>query len=128
MLILVAGVDNAIAGDTTGKLKLDENDRFLCFLPLAHILEYVYELCAIHWGGTIGYGNPRTLVQDSVRNCKGDILEFKPTILVAYVPTYTEIVFLLYGKRSAKRFLRQLRPRVLSFAVYFGQLTISRRS
>lgn len=84
---VVAGVDNAIATDTSGKLKVDANDRFLCFLPLAHILEFVYELCAIHWGGTIGYGNPRTLTQDSVRNCKGDIQEFKPTILVAYPPT-----------------------------------------
>ena len=81
---VVAGVDNAIASDTSGKLKVNANDRFLCFLPLAHILEFVYELCAIHWGGTIGYGNPRTLTQDSVRNCQGDIQEFKPTILVAY--------------------------------------------
>ena len=82
----VAGVDNAIASDTSGKLKVDSKDRFLCFLPLAHILEFVYELCAFHWGGTIGYGNPRTLTQDSVRNCHGDIQEFKPTILVAYLP------------------------------------------
>jgi len=82
-LIVVAGVDNAIASDTSGKLKIDENDRFLCFLPLAHILEFVYELCAIHQGGTLGYGNPRTLTQDSVRNCEGDIKEFKPTVLVA---------------------------------------------
>jgi long-chain acyl-CoA synthetase len=83
---IVAGVDNAIAQDTSGKLKVDENDRFLCFLPLAHILEFVYELCAIHWGGTIGYSSPRTLTQDFVRNCHGDIQEFKPTILVAYRP------------------------------------------
>jgi hypothetical protein len=82
----VAGVDNAIASDASGKLKVDSKDRFLCFLPLAHILEFVYELCAFHWGGTIGYGNPRTLTQDSVRNCHGDIQEFKPTILVAYLP------------------------------------------
>jgi long-chain acyl-CoA synthetase len=99
-LIVVAGVDNAIAGESLGKLKLDQNDRFLCFLPLAHILEFVYELCAIHWGGTIGYGNPRTLTQDSVRNCQGDIHEFKPTILVAYVLSVpTEIVSPQSGKK-----------------------------
>jgi long-chain acyl-CoA synthetase len=80
-LMVVAAVDNALAGSE--KLKVDQNDRFLCFLPLAHILEFVYELCAIHWGGTIGYGNPRTLTQESVRNCQGDIQEFKPTVLVA---------------------------------------------
>lgn len=77
-------MNNAIASSHLGRLKVDSNDRFLCFLPLAHILELVYELCAIHLGGTLGYGNPRTLTQDSVRNCQGDIQEFKPTILVAY--------------------------------------------
>ena len=81
----MSGVDNALASDP--KLKVDENDRFLCFLPLAHILEFVYELCVIHWGGTIGYGNPRTLLTDMVRNCEGDIQEFKPTVLVAYPPS-----------------------------------------
>lgn len=30
---------------------------------------------------TLGYGNPRTLTEASVRNCQGDIKEFKPTIL-----------------------------------------------
>ena len=90
----MAGVDNAIASDTSGRLKVDQNDRFLCFLPLAHILEFVYELCAIHWGGTIGYGNPRTLTQDSVRNCRGDIQEFKPTILVAYANIFVGTCFL----------------------------------
>jgi len=83
VIAAVAGVDNAIASDGSGKLKVNRNDRFLCFLPLAHILEFVYELCAIHWGGTIGYGNPRTVTDESVRNCRGDIQEFKPTILVA---------------------------------------------
>jgi long-chain acyl-CoA synthetase len=90
---VVAGVNNALAEDNTGQLKLDSSDRFLCFLPLAHILEFVYELCAIHWGGTIGYGSPRTLVDDSVRNSKGDIQEFKPTILVAYPPPLLPLSF-----------------------------------
>jgi len=39
----------------------------------------------------MGYGNPRTLVDTSVRNCKGDIREFKPTILVG-VPAVWETV------------------------------------
>jgi long-chain acyl-CoA synthetase len=89
VIAAVAGVDNAIASDSSGRLKVDQNDRFLCFLPLAHILEFVYELCVVHWGGTIGYGNPRTVTDDSVRNCRGDIQEFKPTVLVAYVFDYS---------------------------------------
>jgi long-chain acyl-CoA synthetase len=63
---------------------IDENDFLLCFLPLAHILEFVYELCGILWGGTIGYATVKTLTEASTRNCKGDIKEFRPTILVGY--------------------------------------------
>lgn len=39
----------------------------------------------------MGYGSPRTLSDLSVRNCKGDIREFRPTILVG-VPAVWESV------------------------------------
>ena len=39
----------------------------------------------------MGYGNPRTLSDASVRNCNGDIREFRPTILVG-VPAVWESV------------------------------------
>lgn len=39
----------------------------------------------------MGYGNPRTLSDTSVRNCKGDIREFKPSVLVG-VPAVWETV------------------------------------
>lgn len=39
----------------------------------------------------MGYGSPKTLSDQSVRNCKGDIREFKPTILVG-VPAVWESV------------------------------------
>ena len=63
----------------------------LTYLPLAHILEFVFENAVLYWGGTMGYGNPKTLSDASVRNCKGDIREFKPTILVG-VPAVWESV------------------------------------
>lgn len=66
-------------------------DFLLTFLPLAHILEYVFENACIFWGGTMGYGNPKTLSEKSMRNCKGDIAEFRPTILVG-VPAVWETV------------------------------------
>jgi len=81
--LLVSGVDQALGKEKMGPGGLDENDYFLCFLPLAHILEFVYELSAILFGGTIGYATVRTLTEASTRNCKGDIKEFRPTILVA---------------------------------------------
>jgi long-chain acyl-CoA synthetase len=39
----------------------------------------------------MGYGNPKTLSDGSVKNCVGDIREFKPTVLVG-VPAVWEMV------------------------------------
>ena len=122
-------MNNALAEDSSGKLKLDHNDRFFCFLPLAHILEFVYELCAIHWGGTIGYGSPRTLTSDSVRNSKGDIQEFQPTILVAYLSIYYKNKltkgFLWCGKRLRNQLIPGWHPKALSFEDCSGLVSIS---
>ena len=81
----MAGVD-VIVGPYLGP-----GDGLLTYLPLAHILEFVFENAVLYWGGTMGYGNPRTLSDINVRNCKGDIREFKPTILVG-VPAVWESV------------------------------------
>lgn len=66
-------------------------DSLLTYLPLAHILEFVFENACLYWGSTMGYGNPKTLSDTSVRNCAGDIREFKPSILVG-VPAVWESV------------------------------------
>ncbi|KAI1095927.1 acetyl-CoA synthetase-like protein [Rostrohypoxylon terebratum] len=66
-------------------------DGLLTYLPLAHILELVFENASLYWGSTMGYGNPKTLSDTSVRNCAGDIREFKPSILVG-VPAVWESV------------------------------------
>lgn len=57
---------------------LTPEDTFLAFLPLAHILEFIVEASFIFAGITCGYGKIKTLTDTSVRNCKGDIAEFKP--------------------------------------------------
>ena len=66
-------------------------EALLTYLPQAHILEFVFENICLFWGGVMGYGSPKTLSDSSVRNCKGDIREFKPTILVG-VPAVWESV------------------------------------
>lgn len=81
----VAGID-AIIGEYIGP-----GDSMLTYLPLSHILEYVFESCVLYWGGTMGYGGFRTLSDNSVRNCKGDIREFRPSIMVG-VPAVWETV------------------------------------
>ncbi|TDL27083.1 long-chain-fatty-acid-CoA-ligase [Rickenella mellea] len=67
------------------------SDTFLAYLPLAHILEYIVELALYFVGMTIGYGRVKTLTDASVRNCLGDIREFRPSIMVG-VPAVWETI------------------------------------
>jgi long-chain acyl-CoA synthetase len=120
VIAAVAGVDKGL-GATNTPGGVGEHDFLLCFLPLAHILEFVYELCSILWGGTIGYATVKTLTEASTRNCKGDIKEFRPTILVA-IPAVWESIRkgiigrvhgtglkekIFWGAFSAKSFLQR---------------------
>ncbi|KAL9604489.1 MAG: hypothetical protein Q9219_000454 [cf. Caloplaca sp. 3 TL-2023] len=81
----IAGADTIV-----GKY-LGPGDKLIAFLPLAHIFEFMFENASIFWGCTMGYGNPKTLTDTSVRNCKGDIREFAPTVMVG-VPGVWELV------------------------------------
>lgn len=88
--MLVASVAGA-----TGVIKTPEvihpGDIFLNILPLAHILEVIVELSCFIWGAALGYGTPRTISDASMRNCKGDIRELRPT-LIAGVPAVFETI------------------------------------
>lgn len=68
-----------------------ESDRIIAFLPLAHIFELAFELIAFYWGGIIGYGTVKTLSDLSMRNCVGDMKEFKPTIMVGVAAVWETI-------------------------------------
>lgn len=97
----VAGVD-AIVGPYLGP-----GDGLLTYLPLAHILELVFENAVLYWGGTMGYGNPRTLSDTSVRNCKGDIREFKPTILVGVPAVWESVKKGIVARVNQNNFIRR---------------------
>lgn len=82
----------SIAGATATVMEfLSPADTFIAYLPLAHIFELMVETSAFIWGTKLGYGNPRTLMPQSVRNCKGDLEELRPTIMVG-VPAVWEAV------------------------------------
>ncbi|KAL8800048.1 MAG: hypothetical protein Q9182_005448 [Xanthomendoza sp. 2 TL-2023] len=82
----------AIAGaDSTVGRYLGPGDRLIAYLPLAHIFEFMFENASIFWGCTMGYGSTKTLTETSVRNCKGDIRELAPTVMVG-VPAVWELV------------------------------------
>ncbi|KAI6142947.1 acetyl-CoA synthetase-like protein [Pisolithus tinctorius] len=64
---------------------------FLAYLPLAHIMEYVVEATLFTAGMKTGYGRVKTLTDASVRKCKGDLVTFRPTIMVG-VPAVWEAI------------------------------------
>ncbi|KDQ56037.1 hypothetical protein JAAARDRAFT_36828 [Jaapia argillacea MUCL 33604] len=68
-----------------------KNDTFLAYLPLAHILEYIVEMCLFFVGLTTGFGRVKTLTDQSVRKCLGDIREFKPSIMVGVPAVWEQI-------------------------------------
>ncbi|ORX59043.1 acetyl-CoA synthetase-like protein, partial [Hesseltinella vesiculosa] len=74
---------------------LKDDQTYIGYLPLAHILEFVVELVMITLGIPIGYANVRTLMGDSVTGPdgqgkgKGDLACLKPTIM-AGVPAVWE--------------------------------------
>jgi long-chain acyl-CoA synthetase len=80
VMLTHANVVAAVAG-AQSTLEVTPHDVYLGYLPLAHILEFTSEHTIIYNGGKIGYGSPRTLVDSSVRNCKGDLGELRPTIM-----------------------------------------------
>ncbi|QUC22918.1 uncharacterized protein UV8b_07159 [Ustilaginoidea virens] len=86
----------AVVAALTGLLtcvdeSVSDKEFVLAYLPLAHIFEMVLENLVLFIGGTLGYGNPRTLSDVSVKNCAGDMREFRPTALVG-VPQVWETV------------------------------------
>ncbi|CEP63799.1 uncharacterized protein LALA0_S09e02762g [Lachancea lanzarotensis] len=102
---------------------INDSDRVIAFLPLAHIFELAFELITFYWGATLGYANVKTLSDTSVRKCQGDIKEFKPTVMVGvgavwesirkgimgqvdHLPSLTQKVFwgAYYMKLKMKRF------------------------
>ncbi|KAK9449051.1 eukaryotic long-chain fatty acid CoA synthetase (LC-FACS) [Limtongia smithiae] len=92
VVLLHRNVVAAVTGATSNiEGGVNENDYFLTYLPLAHILEYVFELACLVWGGVLGYGTVKTISDASVRNCRGDIAEFRPTVMVG-VPAVWETV------------------------------------
>lgn len=88
-----ANVLAGVAGVSTnaGRDLVTNTDRVVAFLPLAHIFEMVFEMASFWWGSCLGYANVKTLTDASCRNCKSDLSEFKPSIMVG-VPTVWESV------------------------------------
>ena len=82
----IGGITNVINKDM-----VDETDRIIAYLPLAHIFELAFELVSFYWGGVLGYAGVKTLSDVSVRNCEGDMKTFKPTIMVGVAAVWEQV-------------------------------------
>jgi len=72
-----------------------DSDRFIAFLPLAHVLELLAESSCLFYGIKIGYSSSLTLTTKSskVKNgCKGDANVLRPTLMCA-VPLILERIY-----------------------------------
>ena len=61
-----------------------EDDLYIAYLPLAHVLELIGESMMIMSGVAIGYSGPNTLTDKSTmikRGAKGDATMLRPTIM-----------------------------------------------
>lgn len=98
-----ANVAAGVAGPTANinRDMIKSGDRLLAFLPLAHILEFTFELATLYWGGVLGYGTVKTISDVSVRKCLGDIREFKPHIMVGVPAVWESVRKGILGKVSA---------------------------
>ncbi|GAA5990281.1 hypothetical protein JCM5350_002077 [Sporobolomyces pararoseus] len=85
-------VVSCVAGVMTvlGQL-ITPDARFIAYLPLAHIFEMTVEFTLLYVGIPMGFANVKTLTDNSVRNCVGDIRAFKPTIMTG-VPAVWELI------------------------------------
>lgn len=93
---VLAGVTGASTNASRDLVK--STDRVIAFLPLAHIFEMAFELTSFWWGSCLGYANVKTLTDVSCRNCKSDLMEFQPTIMVGVAAVWESVRKGIIGK------------------------------
>ena len=72
-----------------------EDDTYIGYLPLAHILELIAENMMVVFGVSIGYSNPNTLTDKSTmikKGGKGDASVLQPTFM-ACVPLILDRIY-----------------------------------
>ncbi|KAH9483478.1 Long-chain-fatty-acid--CoA ligase 2 [Psilocybe cubensis] len=94
-------------------------DIYLAYLPLAHVLEYIVELCAMFVGVTSGYARPKTLTDAGVKGCRGDLIALKPQIMFGVPSVWETIRKGVIGKLNDGGALKK--------ALFYGALNSRRR-
>uniref|UniRef100_A0A8C1V6P2 long-chain-fatty-acid--CoA ligase n=1 Tax=Cyprinus carpio TaxID=7962 RepID=A0A8C1V6P2_CYPCA len=97
---------------------LGEDDTYIGYLPLAHVLELSAEMVCLAHGCRIGYSSPQTLADQSTKikkGSKGDTSVLRPTLMAA-VPVSCALCTIVLNDNhihGASRFFREL------FVVHF---------
>lgn len=87
----------AIAGvkELFDVVPVNEKDVYAAYLPLAHIMEILAEICNISIGASLGYCTAHTLTDTGVKLAKGqigDLKVLKPTVVV-FAPLVLEKIY-----------------------------------
>ncbi|XP_029699642.1 long-chain-fatty-acid--CoA ligase 3a isoform X2 [Takifugu rubripes] len=88
---LIAG----IAGISERIPNMCEEDTYIGYLPLAHVLELCAELICVSYGCRIGYSSPQTLADQSTKikkGSRGDASVLRPTLMAA-VPEIMDRIY-----------------------------------
>jgi len=90
IVAISAGVEHAMEGVVT------PDDVYLCYLPLAHIMEMAAEVCFMALGLQLGFGSPHTLTDTGVKLKRpesiGDAPCLQPTTMV-FAPAVLDKVY-----------------------------------
>ncbi|XP_075892966.1 long-chain-fatty-acid--CoA ligase 3a isoform X2 [Nelusetta ayraudi] len=104
---------NIIAG-ITGMAEripnLCEEDTYIGYLPLAHVLELSAELVCVSHGCRIGYSSPQTLADQSSKikkGSKGDTSVLQPTLMAAVPEIMDRIYKNVMAKVEAMNFVQR---------------------
>ncbi|XP_040572244.1 long-chain-fatty-acid--CoA ligase 4 [Lepeophtheirus salmonis] len=87
-------VSTLISINSTIDIKTSSNDKYIAFLPLAHVLELLCEMMMVIRGIRIGYSSPNTLLDTSTMiksGTHGDATVLQPTLMTCVPLVLTRI-------------------------------------
>lgn len=92
-----------------GKLSF-RKDTYICYLPLAHVLELVCEFGGLLNGIKLAYSTPQTITDNSTaikKGHKGDLRVLKPTIMAAVPVVLERLSKTLHEKLAQTNWFKQ---------------------
>jgi long-subunit acyl-CoA synthetase (AMP-forming) len=121
VIAVTAGVEHFLAG------AVDDDDVYLCYLPLAHIMEMAAEVCFMAQGVSLGFGSPHTLTDTGVKLKRpesiGDASCLQPTLMV-FAPAVLDKVY--QGVQAKRAALGGLGQQLFSWGLASGERRFDR--